>query len=248
MDRRRAYTKFGNTSYATQSSYTPSKTTYSGMAGSNQMRGTDIIAEYLVKEKVPYILGYAGHGAIGLLDGIQKQTDRIRHISPRIEQGAGFMADVYFRLTGNPLAVYASTGPGADEPDDLGRQRLLRQFRLLRDHRQRADHPAQLRRAAGRLPLQRRHVLDLPAGGQEVLPHQQGGGPVHRPSGRLPAHAHRPTWPGPFRHPLRPLYRGRTGLDARSSDRRADERLGASGFRTTRSNARWSSCADRNGR
>ena len=85
---------------------------YSGMAGTNEMRGADIIAEYLVKEGVPAILGYAGHGAIGLLDGIYKQTDRIRHISPRIEQAAGFMADVYFRLTGKPLAVYASTGPG----------------------------------------------------------------------------------------------------------------------------------------
>src|SRR5271166_4493880 len=31
-------------------------------AGSNEMRGADIIAEYLVKEKIPYILGYAGHG------------------------------------------------------------------------------------------------------------------------------------------------------------------------------------------
>ena len=78
----------------------------------NEMRGADIIAEYLVKERVPYILGYAGHGAIGLLDGVYKQTDRIRHISPRIEQTAGFMADVYYRLTGQPLAVYASTGPG----------------------------------------------------------------------------------------------------------------------------------------
>jgi acetolactate synthase-1/2/3 large subunit len=81
-------------------------------SGTNEIRGTDIIAEYLVKEKVPYILGYAGHGAIGLLDGIYKQTDRIRHISPRIEQSAGFMADVYYRLTGEPLAIYASTGPG----------------------------------------------------------------------------------------------------------------------------------------
>jgi acetolactate synthase-1/2/3 large subunit len=81
-------------------------------AGSNEMRGTDIIAEYLVKERVPYIIGYAGHGAIGLLDGIYKHTDRIRHIQPRIEQTAGFMADVYYRLTGQPLAVYASTGPG----------------------------------------------------------------------------------------------------------------------------------------
>ena len=88
-----------------QPAYTP------GLA-SNEVRGADIIAEYLVKEKVPFILGYAGHGAIGLLDGIYKHTDRIRHISPRIEQAAGFMADVYFRLTGQPLAVYASTGPG----------------------------------------------------------------------------------------------------------------------------------------
>jgi acetolactate synthase I/II/III large subunit len=84
--------------------------TYPG--GSNEMRGTDIIAEYLFKEKVPYILGYAGHSAIGLLDGLYKKTDRIRHISPRIEQAAGFMADVYYRLTGQPLAVYTSTGPG----------------------------------------------------------------------------------------------------------------------------------------
>lgn len=82
------------------------------MPGSNEMRGTDIIADYLVKEKVPYLLGYAGHGAIGLLDGMHKHHDKIRHIAPRIEQGAGFMADVYFRLTGEPLAVYASTGPG----------------------------------------------------------------------------------------------------------------------------------------
>jgi acetolactate synthase I/II/III large subunit len=88
----------------------PRSSTYS--ATPNEIRGTDIIAEYLVKEKVPYILGYAGHGAIGLLDGIIKQTDRIRHIQPRIEQSAGFMADVYYRLTGEPLAIYASTGPG----------------------------------------------------------------------------------------------------------------------------------------
>jgi acetolactate synthase-1/2/3 large subunit len=110
MDRRSQYrstSRFGG-SYG---SFSPSRS-YSGMAGSNEMRGTDIIAEYLVREGVPVILGYAGHGAIGLLDGIYRQTDRIRHISPRIEQAAGFMADVYFRLTGKPLVVYASTGPG----------------------------------------------------------------------------------------------------------------------------------------
>jgi acetolactate synthase-1/2/3 large subunit len=98
-----------SSSYASSNPLAPSS---SYLGGTNEIRGADIIAEYLVKEKVPYILGYAGHGAIGLLDGLYKQTDRIRHISPRIEQSAGFMADVYYRLTGQPLAVYASTGPG----------------------------------------------------------------------------------------------------------------------------------------
>jgi acetolactate synthase I/II/III large subunit len=99
----------------TSSGYSPNETQARSPVypvGSNEMRGTDIIAEYLFKEKVPYILGYAGHGAIGLLDGLYKKTDRIRHISPRIEQAGGFMADVYYRLTGQPLAVYTSTGPG----------------------------------------------------------------------------------------------------------------------------------------
>ncbi len=77
-----------------------------------EFRGNEIIAEYLIKEDIPYIMGYAGHGAIGLLDGIYDRTDKIQVIWPRIEQAAGFMADVYFRLTGIPLLVYASTGPG----------------------------------------------------------------------------------------------------------------------------------------
>lgn len=112
MERRRDYKSSNFSSYTQNSSFSTPSRSYSGMPGTNEMRGTDIIAEYLVKERVPYILGYAGHGAIGLLDGIHKHTDKIRHIAPRIEGGAGFMADVYYRLTGQPLAVYASTGPG----------------------------------------------------------------------------------------------------------------------------------------
>lgn len=77
-----------------------------------EYRGNDLIAEYLIKEKIPYVMGYAGHGAIGLLDGIYDRTDKIKVIWPRVEQAAGFMADVYFRLTGVPIPVYTSTGPG----------------------------------------------------------------------------------------------------------------------------------------
>ena len=34
-----------------------------------EMRGADLVVEYLIREKVPYLFGYAGHGAVGLLDG-----------------------------------------------------------------------------------------------------------------------------------------------------------------------------------
>ena len=120
MAETRAYESYSTrspsySSYSSPSSFGGGGTSHSSarpLSASNEMRGTDIIAEYLVKERVPYILGYAGHGAIGLLDGVYKVTDKIKHISPRIEQTAGFMADVYYRLTGQPLAVYASTGPG----------------------------------------------------------------------------------------------------------------------------------------
>ena len=35
-----------------------------------EIRGTDLVVEYLIREKVPYLFGYAGHGAVGLLDGV----------------------------------------------------------------------------------------------------------------------------------------------------------------------------------
>ena len=39
-----------------------------------EMRGCDLVVEYLVREKVPYMFGYAGHGAVGLLDGVFSLT------------------------------------------------------------------------------------------------------------------------------------------------------------------------------
>ena len=114
MDLRRPYPtgSTGTPGYRKNSPSYSSSSTFRLRTGSNEMRGTDIIAEYLMKERIPYMLGYCGHGAIGLLDGIHAHGDKIKHIAPRIEQGAGFMADAYYRLTGDPLAVYASTGPG----------------------------------------------------------------------------------------------------------------------------------------
>ena len=77
-----------------------------------EIRGTDLVVEYLIREKVPYLFGYAGHGAVGLLDGVHDRQDEIKVVFPRIETGAGYMADAYYRASGELIPVYTSTGPG----------------------------------------------------------------------------------------------------------------------------------------
>jgi acetolactate synthase-1/2/3 large subunit len=77
-----------------------------------EMRGCDLVVEYLIKEKTPYMFGYAGHGAVGLLDGVYDRQDQIKIIFTRIESGAGYMADAYFRASHRLIPVYTSTGPG----------------------------------------------------------------------------------------------------------------------------------------
>jgi len=77
-----------------------------------EIRGSDLVVEYLIREKTPYMFGYAGHGAVGLLDGVYDRQDELKIIFPRIEAGAGYMADAYFRASGTVIPVYTSTGPG----------------------------------------------------------------------------------------------------------------------------------------
>lgn len=78
-----------------------------------RMKGGELIAEYLIQEKVPYIFGICGHGNVGLLDPLYQVRDRLKLISPRHEQCAGHMADAYFRVRHQPVATLSSTGPGS---------------------------------------------------------------------------------------------------------------------------------------
>lgn len=78
-----------------------------------KMRGADIIAEYLIKEKVPYLFGLCGHGDIGFLDAFYDRQDKIRLMTVRHEQAAGHMADAYFRVAHKPVATFTSCGPGS---------------------------------------------------------------------------------------------------------------------------------------
>ena len=77
------------------------------------MKGGELIAETLVQEGVPYVIGICGHGNVGILDALYQARDRIKLVSPRHEQCAGHMADAYFRVKHRPVATLTSTGPGS---------------------------------------------------------------------------------------------------------------------------------------
>lgn len=78
-----------------------------------RMKGGELIAEFLINEKVPYVFGICGHGNVGMLDPLYEVRDRIKLISPRHEQTAAHMADAYFRIKHQPVATLTSCGPGS---------------------------------------------------------------------------------------------------------------------------------------
>ncbi|SIT40814.1 putative 2-ketoarginine decarboxylase AruI [Paraburkholderia piptadeniae] len=59
---------------------------------------------------VQYVFGIPGVHTVELYRGLGAST--IRHVTPRHEQGAGFMADGYARVTGKPGVCFIITGPG----------------------------------------------------------------------------------------------------------------------------------------
>lgn len=76
-------------------------------------RGADVIVDYLVQQRVPYLVGVCGHGILGLLDAAYDRQGEITTISAHDERVAGFVADAYYRVAGRPIATYTSCGPGS---------------------------------------------------------------------------------------------------------------------------------------
>jgi len=76
-------------------------------------KGGDLIAEFLVKERIPYVFGICGHGNVGLLNSLYDVKDQVQLIAPRHEQTAAHMADGFFRVSHRPAATLTSTGPGS---------------------------------------------------------------------------------------------------------------------------------------
>jgi acetolactate synthase-1/2/3 large subunit len=68
------------------------------------------LVELLAHHGVETIFGIPGVHTAELYRGLH--GSRIRHITPRHEQGAGFMADGYARASGKPGVCFVITGPG----------------------------------------------------------------------------------------------------------------------------------------
>ena len=75
------------------------------------MKASDLFIKALENEGVEYIFGIPGEENLDFLDSLK--DSHIKLILTRHEQGAGFMAATYGRLTGKPGVCLATLGPGA---------------------------------------------------------------------------------------------------------------------------------------
>jgi len=75
------------------------------------MKASDLFVKVLENEGVEYIFGIPGEENLDFLNSLKDSS--IRLILTRHEQGAGFMAATYGRLTGKTGVCLATLGPGA---------------------------------------------------------------------------------------------------------------------------------------
>jgi len=75
------------------------------------MKASDLFVKALENEGVEYIFGIPGEENLDFLNSLK--SSNIKLILTRHEQGAGFMAATYGRLTGQPGVCIATLGPGA---------------------------------------------------------------------------------------------------------------------------------------
>ncbi len=75
------------------------------------MKTSDLMVKALENEQVEYIFGIPGEENLDFLNSLN--GSKIQLILTRHEQGAGFMAATYGRLTGKPGVCLSTLGPGA---------------------------------------------------------------------------------------------------------------------------------------
>ena len=76
------------------------------------MKASDLFVKSLEAEGVEYIFGVPGEENADFMMSLEN-SDSIRFILTRHEQGAAFMAEIYGRLTGHTAGCLGTLGPGA---------------------------------------------------------------------------------------------------------------------------------------
>jgi acetolactate synthase-1/2/3 large subunit len=76
------------------------------------MKASDLFVKCLEEEGIEYIFGVPGEENADFMISLE-DTNKIKFILTRHEQGAAFMAEVYGRLTGKPAGCLGTLGPGA---------------------------------------------------------------------------------------------------------------------------------------
>ena len=76
------------------------------------MKASDLFVKCLEEENIEYIFGVPGEENADFMISLE-DSEKIKFILTRHEQGAAFMAEIYGRLTGNPAGCLGTLGPGA---------------------------------------------------------------------------------------------------------------------------------------
>ena len=76
----------------------------------NKISLGEMLARLLASRDVDTVFGIPGVHTIELYRGLTAAG--LRHVTPRHEQGAGFMADGYARVSGKPGVCFIISGPG----------------------------------------------------------------------------------------------------------------------------------------
>jgi len=74
------------------------------------MKAGDLLVRCLENEGVKYVFGVPGEETLDFMDALRRSS--IEFIATRHEQGAGFMAATFGRLTGRAGVALATLGPG----------------------------------------------------------------------------------------------------------------------------------------
>src|SRR5258708_7237094 len=77
-----------------------------------EMTGAEMVIQALADQGAEHIFGYPGGAVLPIYDAMF-QSEQVRHILVRHEQGAGQAAEGYARSTGKVGCVLVTSGPGA---------------------------------------------------------------------------------------------------------------------------------------